>query len=148
MRKLFLLFAGAALFITTACDKFPPIPPVDPGPDPRPEYCEPVTASVTTGIAPGGCVVGYSIQKAWVEGDYLKIYTTYSGCGLHEFDLDWDANYTPAGLTLLDLTGPEMCDAYFEHELCFDLTKMRTAEHGEVKLNLNGYAGSELVYTY
>ena len=149
MKKLLLFFAISSLFVATACDKFPPVPPIDPGdPGNEPELCEPIVGSITPGILPGGCVINSNIQKGWIEGDYLKIYTTYSGCGIHEFDLNWDANYEPAGLTLVDLTGEEMCDAYFEHTLCFDLTQLRTAEHGSVKLNLEGYAGSDLVYAY
>lgn len=148
MKKLFFILALSAATITS-CNKIPIPPVVDPGQpgDPGPEMCEPVLGNVTPGILPGGCVVGFSIQNAWIEGDYLKVKVSYSGCNAHEFDMSWDMGIQPAGLTLQDMTGEQMCGAYFEQQLCFDLTNMRTDEHGYVPVNLDGFSG-ELYYKY
>jgi hypothetical protein len=146
MKKFaFLMLLGVA-FATTSCYKdYIPEPPIE---EPQPDYCVPPVSVSGSGWTASPTAA--TILDAHIEGDYLKFEVNYQSIQPRYFDLDWDGNITndEAAVTLTDYDSPaDQNGSDFIQNLCYDLTSMRTAEHGVVTLNLAGYNGS-LIYKY
>jgi hypothetical protein len=145
-RIAFLMILGVAMIATSCYKDYIPDPPID---QPGPDYCVP-----PVNVSGGGWTATpttASIDKAEIIGDYLKFSVSYTANQPRPFDLDWNGeiNNGEAAVTLTDYDSPDdPTGNTVNHELCFDLNAMRTADHGEVKLNLAGYKGSDLIYKY
>ncbi len=119
--------------------------------DPKPASCEAMKVEEPNGKLID-CIANDQIKRAWIDGNNLKIEVAYGGCNEHDFDLRWDgsimkSNPPQVNLELLDNTGPQMCNAYFQHTICFDISKLKSAGSGSVKIHLNGYM-QDLEYKY
>jgi hypothetical protein len=146
MKKLGLIILTGLTFAATSCYKDPIIyPPID---DPGTEYCVPPVNNSGSGWIATPTTA--TITEAYIEGDYLKINVSYTGWEPRQFDLDWDGTIDndQASVTLTDYGYTEDPNgSQYAQSQCYDLTSLRTAEHGYVTLNLAGYAG-ELIYKY
>ncbi|MGZ5244456.1 MAG: hypothetical protein ACXWDO_11985 [Bacteroidia bacterium] len=156
MKKVFLMFALALSVAASSCTK-DPVFGDDPkggcdGRDPKPSSCEALKVDTSGGDNIIDCINDEKIKRAWIEGDNLKIDVAYSGCNKHDFDLNWNGSFMKsnppqATVELTDNTGEQMCEAYFQHTLCFNISKLRDGGNGSVKVHLAGYM-QDLEYKY
>lgn len=156
MKKVFLMLALAFSVAATSCYK-DPIFGNDPddgcgGRDPKPTTCEALQVDTSSGSNIIDCINNSMIKRAWIEGNNLKIEVAYSGCNQRDFDLSWSgafmkSNPPQATVELIDNTGEQMCQAYFQHTLCFDISKLKEGGNASVKVHLTGYM-QDLEYKY
>jgi hypothetical protein len=145
-RIAFLMILGVAMVATSCYKDYIPEPPID---QPQPDFCVPPVSVSGSGWTATPTTA--TIDEVRIEGDYLKFAVSYAAQEPRPFDLDWDGtiNNDQAAVTLTDYENVDDPAGHaFIQNLCFDLTSLRTAEHGKVKLNLAGYNGPDLIYVY
>src|SRR5687768_5810287 len=97
MKKVLLMVALAFSVAATSCCKEPvfgddPRDRCGNGRDPKPTACE--ALKVDDGSSKIiDCLVNENIQRAWIEGDNLKIEVAYGGCNQHDFYLRWSGAF-------------------------------------------------------
>jgi hypothetical protein len=157
MKKIFLMFTLALCVAAISCSKDPIFGDDNKGGchgrDPKPTSCESVKVDTNAYGGPIDCTMNENIKRAWIEGDNLKVEVAYSGCNQHDFDLTWNGAWlkslpAQAHVNLMDNTGEQMCDAYFTHTLCFDISQMRNGNSPRtIQIHLMGYM-EDLAYKY
>ncbi len=102
-----------------------------------------------------------TIETAMIVGDALEVGVQHSGgCETHEFAYCWDGAFLESFpvqvMTQIshDANG-DLCDALISEMLSFDLVPLKTAyqksyqtPNGQVSINLAGWQGGQLLYSF